>query len=170
MAEIISVQKEGTTGFNLGHLSFWRLKIDTTAKVISAPQQADSAERQPQVKIIPCFSLVMRYPPGDASSMVALVRCTIPIATSLEELQRVTSVATQGGTLDTDVLRMTEGFNLFKNHENLKGNALEKCIEDAKMILKAYWDVRLWVEDGCRQEKVIDISLENDPTKLLLRP
>lgn len=155
MPEIISVQKEAVTGFNLGQLSFWRLQIDTTLK---GPKQ------------VPCFSLVMRYPPGDVGSMVALARCTVTIADSYEELHRVTSVATAGGTLDADILRMAEGFNLFKNHERLKGDALEQCIADSKRVLQAYWKARLWVEGGCREEETVEVDLENDPVKLLLRP
>jgi len=151
MAEIRSVSKDAITGFNLSVLSFWRLALGVTLK--------DS---------IPCFSLIMRYPPGSDQHQVALARSTVPIAENHQEVMRVAKVATEGGTLDADTSRMVEAFNLFKNHDGLKGNSLETCITDAKKILEAYWGVRLWIEGNFKEDKEIKLELDSNVTTLYL--
>jgi hypothetical protein len=134
---IISMQRGNITVFQFEGLPFYRLSVGVTL-----------------VSGYPAFSLVMRYPPGDDGSMVSLARVTVPFAkvdnvARTTELHRVANVALAGGSLDLDQARTREAMLLFKNNPSIKGDILERCIEDCAKIVQAYWHVRNWIKDGC---------------------
>lgn len=149
MASIISLERGQTTCFNMPTLPLWRMMIGVTM--------------QGQV---PCFSLMLRYPPGSPQEQIALARVACPVTEDAHALQRVADVALDGGTLDADQERTREAFNLFKNNDRLKGDVLEQCIEDSFKILSAYWTIRNWVIEGCKEDCEVEVT---DHTKLILR-
>jgi hypothetical protein len=149
MPSIISLEKGQTTCFNMPSLAFWRLLVGVS-----------------MAGNVPCFSLMIRYPPGSPQEQIALAKVTCPVTEDHSALQRVADVALLGGTLDRDQERTREAFTLFKNNDRVKGDVLEQCIEDSFLILKAYWSIRNWVIEGCKEDQEIEVS---DHTKLLLR-
>ena len=139
MSKIISLQRGTITVFQLDNLAFYRLRLGVTL-----------------FSTIPCFSLIAAYPPGGEDSQVSLARVTVPFAkidahARTTELHRVVAVALDGGTLDLDQARTREAYLLFKNNPNVKGDILERCIDDSAKIISAYWHVRNWIAEGCRK-------------------
>lgn len=149
MPKILSLEKGQTTEFNLSSLAFWRLGMGVTG-----------------YRGTPCLGLMLRYPPGSPENQVCLAKVKCTIAESAEEVQRVAAVALDGGTLDLDQDRAKEAFNLFKNNPKIKGDVLERTIEEAYELIKAYWIIRLWAQEGYRQDKKLTVDQD---TTLFLR-
>ena len=144
MASLQIFTRGHTTGISLGHNAFWRLMM--------------AATRDPQGGIY--FSLVCRYPPipgvsSYADSQLVLARVHVPFAQTPDEITRVADVSLMGGTLDLDTKRTAEAFNLFRNNQRTKADAIDGAIKDAGIILGAYWELREWLETGDEKSRVI---------------
>lgn len=161
---ILSLVAGSITNVNLNQLAFWRLEIGSSQMVTSSGET-------------PAFTLFLRYPSMLAATfgtqvtatypatvqvyqmsnpLITLARTAIPIAKELGELEQVTKVALEGGSRDLDAARTREAFNLFKNNVQIKGNAMESCIKDSIKIIDAYWDIRMWVENGFAESKKLE--------------
>lgn len=144
---------ENITGIDLSANAFWRLQLGATW----------AAE-------VPWLSLVMIYPPAPGQTTmqtrIVLARTSVPVTGKQEDVERVAQVSVSSGSLDRDLERMTEAFNLFKNSPRIKTDMLESSLRDASEILKAYWRVREWLEAGGKEQVLIDVP----PYRIMLRP
>lgn len=121
-----------TTGVPLDTNAFWRLTIGPTL-----------------MGQTPALALVLRYPPGDEHSQVALLRVPVTVANEIGEVVQVAGVALSGGDQATDKQRLTEAFNLFKNSNRAPSEArLNEDVESASKLIDAYWAVQGWVMGG----------------------
>jgi hypothetical protein len=145
MPRIVALRPGSVAGADLGHVTF-RLGLGVS-------RWADHW----------CFSLMFFYPPTTTAlfrpvdslfytlppAFVALVQAPISLATSEEELSRVTSVAAGNGSADIDLQRMNEAFEMFKNRDGrVDQNMLDACKRDAHEVVKVFDRVRQWVAAG----------------------
>jgi len=144
---IMSFGPAGTIGLELGQNWCWRLSL--------------GASVDPHTRVV-YFILAGTYTPPDyglaqvAFNRVALARTAIPVASQVEEVQRVADVVLQGGNPETDQSRLTEAFNMFRNNPRVKGDMLATCVGDAAKVLQAYWQVREWLESGATERRTIE--------------
>jgi hypothetical protein len=162
---VVSLQPTATVVADLGHFAY-RLDLGVTT-----------------VRDVPAFSLVYRYPPLTTALMrpdgqvvplasmalIALARVPITVAESPDALQRVVEVSLDGGTLDKDIARMTEAYQLFRNSPRTRVETLEGCVKDSAEVLKAYWGVREWLAEGAGEKRAIALPTD-PPTQLVLLP
>jgi hypothetical protein len=133
MALLVSSVPGSTTGVPLSQNAFWRLQLGVAA-----------------VEQTPALSLAVRYPPGGPADIIALARSPVPVAQSPDEVQRIADVGLLGGSLDRDLERITEAYQMFKNNPRTpSGAALEEAINGGHAIVRAYWGVRDWLLSGC---------------------
>lgn len=145
MPRLLSFQPNGVAVADLGYFAY-RLDIGSTVS-----------------NGIPFFSFVYKIPPTGA--MLALFRAPISIADNDAELNRVTSVSLDGGTLELDTARVKEAYQLFRN-KDVRADALNKCIDDSIEVIKAYWAARDWLEAGAVEKKEFTALA----TKLMMLP
>jgi hypothetical protein len=145
MPSIWTFGPENCTGVDLSANAFWRLAMGASFAHNS-----------------PWLSLALIYPPGYgqtiAQTQIALARVGVPLAKDADEVQRVAAVMVTSGTQDTDLLRMTESFNLFKNNPKFKQDLLDISLRDATDLLNAYWKVRGWLLDGAKENQDVVVS------------
>jgi hypothetical protein len=137
MATITAFQRGQVTRFNLDVLPSWRLRLGATVMHQGAEQ-------------VPCLALIMQHPEPLAVqhggvAQVALAVVTCPLTRQAADLLRVADVGLLGGALDIDLERTREALHLFKNNPQVKGDLLERCVEDAQRLVRAYWEVRQWL-------------------------
>lgn len=136
MPLLLSSELGSTTGVSLDQNAFWRLQMSAVL-----------------IGETPGIGLVIRYPPGQPTNMIALLRVPVTVAETLAEVQRLAEVALQGGTEDSDEERLTEAYQMFKNNPRTPSNAvLEAAIAEGKKLVRAYWELRRWLFD-VRPEK-----------------
>lgn len=152
MPAIWTFGPQNTTGIDLSANAFWRLSLSAVT----------SHE-------MPWLALVAIYPPAPGQTIqqtqIVLARCGINVASKIEDVFRIAEVALSSGTMDGDIKRMTESFNLFKNDQRVKQEILDICVRDATEIVKAYWAVRDWLMAGATESKEIDVP----PYRIKLR-
>jgi hypothetical protein len=151
MAKILSMQLGSVTSVQLDVLAFYRLQLGAVRGVL--PNDT-----------VPHLGLTLRYPPGSPQESIALCRLPVPAAADLANLERVSAVMLAGGTLDRDLDRTREAFQLFKNNPQCKGTALEDSLTVGVSLVEAYWKCRLWVENP---KERVELPLK-DSTILLL--
>lgn len=162
MPRIVSLQPGATSSADLGHVAY-QFELGATGW-----------------RNIPSFSLLYRYPfytaPGTfradgqpwlfSTSTLTLARVQVPIAESLEALTRVTEVSLDGGSLEADVARMTEAYQLFKNDNRVRADRLDEAIKASAVVVQAYWSLRQWLAAGMTEKHEIDVV----HTKLVCLP
>ncbi len=146
MASLLVLARGNTTGISLGANAFWRISLGATIDGSGGSY----------------FSLVLIYPPSAGMSFdqarIVLTRTHVPMANNQLEVERVASVSLQGGTLEADISRMTEAFNLFRNNPRTKSEAVDTAIKDAGDVVGAYWAIRMWMLNGAKEEKTISVN------------
>lgn len=146
MPSLLVLAKGSTTGVTLQSNAFWRLAIGATVTI------KDDRE-------LPWFSLILIYPSSvsqTGTGQIVLARMSVPIAANGAEMEKVTSVALSGGSFESDVLRTTEAFNMFKNDSRVKGDTVAVCAREAGEVLRAYWALRNWLDAGAKTEETIE--------------
>ena len=157
MPSLLSFAPGATTGFCLSSLGLWRLAFGCTVT---------GNEHEP----LPWLALQIITSPSGIQQVfqrTALARVSIPVASSAAEVDRVTSVILEGGTVDNDMARLTEAFSLFKNNPRVKGDVYDATLVECKDLLRGYWDIRLWLEEGYKEQKTLKLP---GSTTLLLMP
>lgn len=153
MPAIWTFGPENSTGIDLSANAFWRV----TLGAVYASEMS-------------WLALIMIYPPAPGQTthqtQIVLARAGVPVAGKVEEVMRVAQVSVSSGSLEHDIARMTEAFNLFKNNPRTKQEILEISLRDSLEILKAYWNVREWLMQGASESKELIIP----PYTLKLRP
>ena len=146
MASLLVFARGNTTGISLGANAFWRLGLGAT-------QDNEGGSY---------FSLVIIYPPSSGMTFdqakIILCRTHVPMANNVREVERVAGVSLHGGTLETDLVRMTEAFNLFRNNPRTKDEAIVAAIKDASDVIGAYWAIRTWLANGSKEEKTVSVN------------
>jgi hypothetical protein len=112
----------------------------------------------------PCVSLVYQYPPSPAAvvvnnqfvsmagfAQIALLRCPIPFADSLDGAAKVAEVVLRDGTPDGDVARAKEALTMFRYNSRVREDALTKASEDIEVLIKAYHRIATWLLDGATE-------------------
>lgn len=160
MPRVVSLHPGGVTTVDLGHFAY-RIDLGVVP-----------------MRDVSCFSLVYRYPPNTTalmrfdgtqiplSAMMALARVPAPVAESMEALQKVVEVSLDGGSLDADIERMTEAYQLFRNSPRVRVEALDGCVKDSVEVLKAYWALREWMRSGMKEPQEVVVLT----TTLVLQP
>jgi len=140
MPSLLALGPGNITGVDLSANSFWRVTL-------SALQTGSTIN----------MVLSLIYPPVAGQhpdfSRIALARCQVPFAETVEAVTRVANTAMGGESFELDRIRLEEGFNLFKNGGRIKEELMLAVIEDAKSLLRTYWNIREWVENGCKDEQ-----------------
>lgn len=159
MPRIVALRRGSVVGVDLGHVTF-QLTLGATALQVGENP-------------LPCFSILYEYPPSPTfafrpvdgyyfqppMSLAALVQVPIALAESQAELERVARASTGMSSLEKDLARMTEAFNLFKNRPREIAQArLEACVRDAAEVVKGYYDIREWVASGMTKQKEVKIA------------
>ena len=153
MPAIWTFGAENTTGIDLSANAFWRI---TLGGVFASDMS--------------WLALVAIYPPAPGQTIqqtqIVLARAGVQVASKIEDVLRVAQVSVSSGSLEGDIARMTEAFNLFKNNPRTKQEILEISLRDAVEILKAYWTVREWLMAGATEPKEVIVP----PYTIKLRP
>lgn len=116
-----------STGIDLDRNAFWRLTLGA----------ASGTE----------IALVVIYPPGAPANRIALAKVDIGVAKNADEIEAVAKTALTMGTLELDINRVTESMNLFKMHRNNE-EEFKRALANAIELVRAYWAVRTWLEEG----------------------
>lgn len=155
MPRIVSLQPNAVAVADLGYFAY---KIDVGVT---------------SFKNVPAFSLVYRYPPNPIglyrpadsewvglaeAAVITLARVQISVAEDANALRRVTEVSLDGGSLDTDLARMHEAYQLFKNDPKIRIDKLEEAINDSDEVVKGYWLLREWMKTGMAERKEIVVK------------
>lgn len=148
MPSLMSFGPSATFALNLDRMLFWSLGVGVTQDRLDQTFQ---------------LTLQVSYPPtvaGVDPSMFrgVLARLDVPMAQTQAALQRVADVALRAGSLVTDIERTTEAFQLFKNQDKVKEADVVACIEEAKTFLRAYWDLRGWLEESAPAAQKIQLG------------
>lgn len=153
MPAIWTFGPENSTGIDLSANAFWRVTLGGVF-----------------MWEMSWLALVAIYPPAPGQTtqqtQIVLARAGIPVASKIEEVFRVAQVSVSTGSIEGDMARMTEAFNLFKNSPRIKQEVLDSSLRDALEILKAYWSVRDWLFSGATEYKEIQVP----PFTIKLRP
>jgi hypothetical protein len=153
MPAIWTFGPENSTGIDLSANAFWRVTLGAV-----------------QMYEMSWLALVMIYPPAPGQTIqqtqIVLARSGVQVASKIEDVFRVAQVSVSTSTLDGDLARMTEAFNLFKNNPRTKQEALEMSLKDAVEILKAYWIIREWLMAGANEPREVIVP----PFTIKLRP
>ena len=133
------------TGFNLGLNAFWRLSLGVTSDTDNNVYMA----------------IMFYYPgmPGHPVPQIALAKVNIPPAAQpggMESLTKVAAVSLEGGTVEADIARMTEAFNLFGNMPRVKREAIDSSVRDVTELLRGYWQLREWLTGDLVASTTID--------------
>ncbi len=156
MPRIVALRRGSVVGADLGHVTF-QLSLGATSIPVGDDQ-------------LHCFSLLFSYPQATSHSWrpvdsalfqappgtTSLVQVPIALAESQEELERVARASAGLSTMEKDIARMTEAFNLFKNRPREIAQArLDACVRDASEVVKGYYDIREWITGGMHKQKEI---------------
>ncbi len=159
MPRIIALRRGSIAGADLGHVTY-QIGLGATAVL--------QGERDP----LYCFSLLYRYPPATTMQFrpadsflyvtppgsTTLIQVPISLAESLEELERIAAVSVGNQDPDTDLARMTEAFNLMNNRSRaISKEQLQACIRDAHEVVKAYYQLRQWLEAGATKLETVKV-------------
>ena len=159
MPRLIALRRGSIVGADLGNVTY---QIGLGATIL----QADRDEP------VFCFSLLYRYPPNPAAlyrpadsaldvrpaASTTLLQVPISLAESAEELERITAVSVGHQDKDQDLARMTEAFNLMNNRSrSIAKETLQACVRDAHEVVKAYYQLRQWIEEGAVKLQTIKI-------------
>lgn len=145
MPSIWTFGPQNVTGIDLSANAFWRVMLGATVAMD-----------------VPWLTLAVIYPPASGQTVhqtqITLARTSVPVTSRVEDVMRVAEVSISTGSLDQDISRMTEAFNLFKNNPRTKQEVLETSLRDALEILQAYWQVREWLFTGAKNDKDLPVS------------
>lgn len=136
MPSLITFGRGHTTGVDLGANAFWRIMLGAT----SATE----------------MGLVVVYPPGGTSNRISLASVEVNIAKQVQEIEQVAKTCLSMGTLDGDIARATEAMNLFRMHSHVGDKAFEEAVGQVLLLVRAYWQLRTWFEQGAAERLVID--------------
>lgn len=154
MPRVVSLQPNAVTAADLGYFAY---KIDLGVTTL---------------RNVPAFSLVYRYPPTPVgvfrpdgpwqsfydAAVLVLARIPVSVAADVAALQPVVAVSLDGGSLDADIARMHEAYQLFKNEPKIRTDYLEEAINDSDEVLKGYWSLRDWMKTGMTERKEIVVK------------
>ena len=157
MPRIVALRPHSVAGVNLGHVTY-QLSLGASSLNNGA-----------------CFSLLFRYPPPPPVFRVdgeifwppvpatPLVQVPISLAQNEAEVERACTAAREGISEDISIRRVTEAFELFKNRPTRVSNdTVQRCVEDAAEVIRAYWQLRAWLQTGmtAKQEIVVKTSFD----------
>lgn len=153
MPAIWTFGPENATGIDLSANAFWRITLSGAF-----------------ISEMSWLALVAIYPPAPGQTIqqtqIILARSGVQIASKVEDVLRVAQVSVSSGSLENDIIRMTEAFNLFKNNPRYKQEILDISLRDALKILETYWSVRNWLMAGADVPKELIVP----PYVIKLRP
>lgn len=158
MPRLIALRRGSIAGADLGNVTY---QIGLGATSIVGEHESTY-----------CFSLIYRYPPSttlvyrpaDSQPHVippgttTLLQIPISLAESAEELERIAAVSVGNQDKEQDLARMTEAFNLMNNRSrSIAKETLQACVRDAHEVVKAYYQLRQWLEEGATKLQTIKI-------------
>jgi hypothetical protein len=128
------------TGVDLSANAFWRLALGAT-----------------QSNSMPWLTLVLIYPPAPGQTtqhtQIALARSAVAVTDKVEDVLKLAEVSLSQGSLEKDMARMTEAFNMFKNNKGVRQDILESDLKAALEVLDGYWKIRNWLRNGADHQE-----------------
>lgn len=158
MPRLIALRRDSVAGADLGNVTY---QIGLGATSIAGDHESTY-----------CFSLLYRYPPNTTllyrpadslphvvpPGVTTLVQVPISLAESVEELERIARVSAGNQSPEQDLARMTEAFNLMNNRSRtIAKETLQACVRDAQEVVKAYYLLRKWLEEGATKLETIRV-------------